>query len=841
MDISASTLVSTVALVLYSVLLIIILRQNIYNWVRFYFSLYLISMIVWSLAAFMIFSSIPIMDALFWNRVLLIGSMGMPVTFFGFVVSFLHKNRLGWMLSGLVAYIIAQVLNVQGLVVTSAYEEGGYLVNNYGPGLTYVSTLWAFFIGFSAYELIKEYRQSRDALYRNRLRYLLLVIIVIFAGNLTNLTDFKSLPTDVGANIISALLITIAILRHHLLDISLVMRKGVLYTIPTVFIGATYFLVLQGVLQLLPKMNNLGLFLISLVAAILTAMIVQPLLNKLQTWIDRIFFREKFDASLMLERISHTVAHVLDLESITQLILDEISNTLHIGTAAFLIKNQDSGDYVLTAQKGFPEGINFRFKLGHAIIRLMSSVEKPLTRQQILVQLRQKKVDNDVLNEIKIIAGELYVPLQVKGDLVGILVLGLKLSELTYTEDDQLTIMTLANQTAVAVENARLFSAEQSRREELDALYELTRQLVVTNDVADVIQNTTRHVVVNAHVTFARILTPDGAGGFYCPAAYPIRSIEYDLGIMRFEPIAALPFYLQALQQHEPLFLQREDARLNPAARSALMLDLAHTIYISPLKVGGEVLGLLVLGERRESNREPFDSNKLRMVSAIADQAANALQRANMHEQMETTFLETVLALANAMDARDTDTQNHSRVLRELAGVLAEEIGCSEEEIWAVRWAALLHDIGKIGVPDEILKKEGALDPHEWAQMKQHPEIGARIVAPVKKLENVAPLIQAHHEYYNGTGYPQGLKGEQIPLGARILTIVDAFSAMTDPKRLYYTARTREDAVRELRSRKGIQFDPALVEVFVDLMERGKFPILNMDRIVTPDKTRPID
>jgi putative nucleotidyltransferase with HDIG domain len=522
------------------------------------------------------------------------------------------------------------------------------------------------------------------------------------------------------------------------------------------------------------------------------------------------------------------------------MILDEVSSTLHIKRSAFLIKSQDTGDYVMTAQKGFPEPTGFRFKLGHPIIRIMGLVEKPLTRPQLMSQMRNKPIDTEVLDDLNAIAGELFVPLQVKGDLVGILVLGLKLSELTYTEDDQLTIMTLANHTAVAVENARLFSAEQSRREELDALYELTRQLVVTNDVADVIQNTTRHVVVNAHVTFARILTPDGAGGFYCQAAYPIRSIEYDLGVMRFEPPAALPYYLQALQQTEPVFMQREDPKLTPAARSALMLDLAHTIYISALKVGREVLGVLVLGERRESNREPFDSNKLRMVSAIADQAANALQRANMHEQMETTFLETVLALANAMDARDTDTQNHSRVLRELAGVLSEEIGCSDDEVWAVRWAALLHDIGKIGVPDDILKKEGPLDPHEWAQMKMHPEIGARIVAPVKKLENVAPLIQAHHEYFDGSGYPFGLKGDQIPLGARILTIVDAFSAMTDPKRIYYTARTREEAIQELRSRKGTQFDPVLIEVFIDLLEQGKFPILLSGRAIVEEKTRPL-
>jgi putative nucleotidyltransferase with HDIG domain len=458
----------------------------------------------------------------------------------------------------------------------------------------------------------------------------------------------------------------------------------------------------------------------------------------------------------------------------------------------------------------------------------------------MMALLRQKQLSPDQMAQILTTSGELFIPLSIKGDLVGILILGLKLSELTYTEDDQLTIMTLANQTAVAVENARLFSAEQSRREELDALYELTRQLVVTDDVADVIQNTTRHVVINAHVTFARILTPDGVGGFYCQAAYPIRSIDYNLGVMRFEPEAAMPYYLQALQQHEPIFLKRDDPQLSPAVRKALMLDLAHTIYISPLKVGSEVLGLLVLGERREDNREPFDVNKLRMVGAIADQAANALQRANMHEQMETTFLETVLALANAMDARDTDTQNHSRVLRELAGVICEEIGCSEDEVWAVRWAALLHDIGKIGVPDDILKKEGSLQPEEWAQMKLHPEIGARIVAPVKKLDQVAPLIRAHHEHFDGNGYPYGLKGEEIPLGARILTIVDSFSAMTDPKRLYYNPRTREDAINELRARKGTQFDPVLVDVFINLIERGKFPMLNTEGVRSPENTRPI-
>ena len=280
------------------------------------------------------------------------------------------------------------------------------------------------------------------------------------------------------------------------------------------------------------------------------------------------------------------------------------------------------------------------------------------------------------------------------------------------------------------------------------------------------------------------------------------------------------------LKQSEPTFVNRSDPGITDEISEALMLDLANTLCLCPLKVSGEVLGLLVLGERRELNREPFDSDKMRMISAIADQAANALQRANMHEQMENTFLETVLALANAMDARDTYTNNHSQRLSTMAEIMCREVNGSEDEVWAVHWAGMLHDIGKIGVPDQILKKNGPLSAEDWIKMRQHPDIGARIVAPVKKLGNVAPLIRAHHERYDGNGYPAKLKGKNIPLGARILSIADAYTAMTDD-RVYHRPLSPDEAINELRDKKETQFDPELVEVFISLLERGVFPKLS--------------
>jgi putative nucleotidyltransferase with HDIG domain len=207
-------------------------------------------------------------------------------------------------------------------------------------------------------------------------------------------------------------------------------------------------------------------------------------------------------------------------------------------------------------------------------------------------------------------------------------------------------------------------------------------------------------------------------------------------------------------------------------------------------------------------------------MEAFARQAAVALENARLYEELEDAYVQTVLALANAVDARDAYTADHSQRLAAWAEATARELGCSEEEVRAIRWAALLHDIGKIGVPDHILQKPGPLDEAEWEVIKRHPEIGAEIVAPVKKLAHVAPIIRAHQERWDGAGYPDGLRGEEIPLGARILAVVDAYGAIID-ERPYKKARSHQEAVAELRRCAGTQFDPQVVGAILRVLGSG--------------------
>jgi diguanylate cyclase (GGDEF)-like protein/putative nucleotidyltransferase with HDIG domain len=182
--------------------------------------------------------------------------------------------------------------------------------------------------------------------------------------------------------------------------------------------------------------------------------------------------------------------------------------------------------------------------------------------------------------------------------------------------------------------------------------------------------------------------------------------------------------------------------------------------------------------------------------------------------------LSTVYALVSAVEARDPYTYGHSKKVNTYAVALAEAIGLSPDEVSKVSTAALLHDIGKIGIPDEVLNKKGKLNGENWEAIKAHPKLGANIVSSIPNLVPCASSILHHHERWDGSGYPEGLKNEEIPLGARILAIADSFEAMTSA-RPYRPAWSLEEVVKELRQGAGTQFDPKLAEVFIGIIEAG--------------------
>jgi len=437
----------------------------------------------------MIFLDTDIGTTLFWNRFMLVGSMLMPVAFFGFAQDFLMKDRWKWLYLGYISYLLIQIANFGGYIIKDAYLNDGLLYNEYGSvGMIVSGIFWVLFVGFLGLDLFQEYRKAEDAFYRSRIKYLLVVTIITFAGSLTNATQLKVFPVDIAFNAVSALLISYAILRHRLIEIKVVVRKGLWYSIPTIIIGAGYFLIISLVISIFHSISNASLFVISLLIAVITAVIAQPLRDKAQHWIDKYFFREKYDSSLMLQRVSSSTASELDLDRLTNLILEEITSTLHIKKAAFFLKRDDDGDFKVVSHMGMDGQIRIKLRAGHPLISWFENGNQMLTKSDVGVLPQFKALWEHEEQDLEKMGIELFIPLRVGNDLAGILVIGPRLSQEPFTKDDELTLMTLANQTAVAIENARLF-------------YEV-QQLAILDDLTGVFNR--RHLLELSEREFRR-------------------------------------------------------------------------------------------------------------------------------------------------------------------------------------------------------------------------------------------------------------------------------------------------------------------------------------------------
>jgi len=234
-----------------------------------------------------------------------------------------------------------------------------------------------------------------------------------------------------------------------------------------------------------------------------------------------------------------------------------------------------------------------------------------------------------------------------------------------------------------------------------------------------------------------------------------------------------------------------------------------------PMKVKGRVLGVLNITNFAGSERF-FDSD-VQLLSLLAGQAAVAIQNANLYNSLQTSYLHTIVSLANALEARDNYLSGHSTAVMKYAVKIAQKMKLPEKDIDDIRNASTLHDIGKIGIRDAILLKPGRLDDSEWVIVQQHPEMGSKIIAPVRHLSRCMPLILHHHERWDGNGYPAGLKGEEIPLGSRIIAVADTFDAMTST-RPYREAFEMQQAVTEIKRVAGKQLDPKAVDAFLEVL-----------------------
>jgi putative nucleotidyltransferase with HDIG domain len=265
----------------------------------------------------------------------------------------------------------------------------------------------------------------------------------------------------------------------------------------------------------------------------------------------------------------------------------------------------------------------------------------------------------------------------------------------------------------------------------------------------------------------------------------------------------------QVAETGEALRVERADRDARYSPRCDELPPEADGMLCAPLR-HGDVLGAVMVAGR-DMGKDP---SALEALSLLARQAAVSIDNALHHEHSVNFFTHTCNLLASILDRLDIFEPGHSQAVAALAGMVARALGMSDGERRSIHFAALLHDIGKLGLESDVLKGEGALSPQHRARLQEHPRLGVEILRPITLWEDVLPIVQAHHERWDGKGYPTGLAGEDVPLGARIVSVVDAFDAMTRGKAHGRTV-SAEQALAELEACAGTQFDPGIVRTFV--------------------------
>jgi HD-GYP domain-containing protein (c-di-GMP phosphodiesterase class II)/putative methionine-R-sulfoxide reductase with GAF domain len=504
--------------------------------------------------------------------------------------------------------------------------------------------------------------------------------------------------------------------------------------------------------------------------------------------------RKRANRLTLLNRASRAVTSVLELEKILESILEMASDALQFDRCAIVMPDKaDEGVLVVRAAKGYEDVIGKKIPLGRGISGTVFETGKPELVADVTLDPRY-------ISGVRGGRSEMAAPMIVEREVIG--VLDAESPEVGFFDHEDLEVFeSFAAVAATAVRNARLFRAMEDANTVLKAnLMEMERlnkeleayskQVATARDVLErqVKQLTTLHHAGQAVVS----------------------SLDLDTTLERIvqmtqEIVESSSTTIKLIDQETEELRVKVHVGEEKEGVPVAKIDL-------PLRVGDKTIGMFELASARG-----YGDEEKRLLETLASQAAIAIENARLFEDTQRTYYDTLRSLAGALEARDAYTRGHSQRVADLSDKLAERLGVEEEERREIYSAALLHDIGKIGVRDEVLLKPGKLSEEEMETIRNHPIFGDAILAPLKFLGKVTGMVKHHHERWDGDGYPDGLEGEEIPLASRIVAVADTYDALTSD-RPYRDRRTHEDALEIIRQESGSQFDPSVVTALMEEM-----------------------
>lgn len=506
-----------------------------------------------------------------------------------------------------------------------------------------------------------------------------------------------------------------------------------------------------------------------------------------------------------LYEVGSALGTSLRLEDVLKKVMDESISLLGAENGSLMLVDEVRSELKMLVAQGLDDQIvtTTRVNLGEGISGWVAQEGQPR-----LLSRHNRDIDTSGSSS-EPMESAMCVPLKSKDRCIGVLNLSGRRDGGDFNDEDLKILTILASHAASAIDIAQLYRKVSSQVEHLEALYQLGRILNSSLSLDQILPQALTRTLELLQAKTASVMLLDEKGEEL--------SIRLAHGLSD-----------DIVESTKVRLGERVSGRVAASGQPVLIKghegDDTDSSLCVPLLANRQVLG--VLNIRTKTDGSDFTQQDLELATQLANIAAAAIENAELHDQLQSLFLSTVSALANSIDARDPYTKGHSERVTAYAVMIAEGLDLSADELELLRYAGLLHDIGKIRIRDHILHKPGRLTDPEFDEMKKHPEYGVEIMQPVAAFRHILPAMLHHHERFDGRGYPHGLAGEDIPLTARILCVADCFDAMTSD-RPYRKGMPVADAVAELAKNKTTQFDPQLVDIFLKVVEQGRIdPIL---------------
>ena len=507
--------------------------------------------------------------------------------------------------------------------------------------------------------------------------------------------------------------------------------------------------------------------------------------------------------------VSNALRAAVTRAEMLPIILNQAVKLLDADSASLEFIDPASGDSIMELAYGFWSNlVGMHFGPDQGLNQYIRVSEKPYINNHILED--PNLINPDFYQGFEAMAG---APMIAHGEIMGLLWVGRKAE---FTESDLRPLMAIADISANAIRRSSLHEQTEQRLMQLAALRQIDAAINSSHNLNKTLEILLEHTLAQLHADAANILLLDPQSNM----------LQFITGI-GFTTEIFTPTYLKvgeslagkaALEQKLVQMSDLNSPELDERLRQRVAMEGFKSYFGVPLVAKDVVKGVLQIFHRKAFSADKEWINFLETVAGSAaiaiDEAALFQELRHSNQELQRAYDATIEALSKALDLRDKETEDHSEKVTRLTKILAAQFGIKDQDLIHIQRGALLHDIGKVGVPDNILQKPGPLTDDEWVIMRKHPQYAYDLLSPIDYLQPALDIPYCHHEKWDGSGYPRQLKGEAIPLAARIFAIADVWQALTSD-RYYRKAWTKEKALEHIKNGSGTHFDPQVVEKFI--------------------------